>query len=532
MDRRQFAGHAALAAGWAMARAARGSLLAKLPQQDASRHLVSDDPGLMQTWNAALDALQSNVVRLADFPGPVLAEGRNYPGLWLECAPHEGLIFREFGPSSAHEVARNNHLLFFALQREDGQIPYAVKARTPTQAGGPGWGQIQMVVPIAATAWELARRTGDSELLVRAYTACSRWDAWLRRYRNTRGTGLCEGFCTFDTGMDNSPRWKDEPNTCPDGDARKCPPGWGLPRLCPDLSATVYGSRVALAAMARALGKTSEANQWDQDAEGIRQRIVNQLYYAEDAGFYDLDAQGRFVWVRSVALLRVLGEHVPDAKMFSTIWQRQVHNPKVFWAPYPFPSLALDDPGFVRPIPANSWGGAAQALTALRAPRWMEHYGKPAELALLMSQWVSALRRAGEFHQQLDPLNGEFTPDVGGYSPAALVLLDFLWRLSGVHPHSDSVEWNVRPPAKGNSTFTASLHGITAELAYCGDQAALCIGGKSVATVNGIVRLITAKDGALREAVGIAQGESQVKLRSADHERIFKIQGNARISLA
>ena len=119
-----------------------------------------------------------------------------------------------------------------------------------------GFGQIQMVVPIAATAWELARTTGDSELLQVAYSACSRWDAWLMRYRNTRGTGLIEGFCTYDTGMDDSPRWAGMPRQCPDKDARKCAPIPTLPRLCPDLSATVYGARIALAAMARALGKT------------------------------------------------------------------------------------------------------------------------------------------------------------------------------------------------------------------------------------------------------------------------------------
>src|ERR1019366_4544626 len=49
----------------------------------------------------------------------------------------------------------------------------------------------------------------------------------------------------------------------------------------------------------------------------------------------------------------------------------QAHNPKAFWSPFPLPSLAMDDPLFVRSIPPNSWGGASQALTALRAPRWM-----------------------------------------------------------------------------------------------------------------------------------------------------------------
>jgi hypothetical protein len=86
----------------------------------------------------------------------------------------------------------------------------------------------------------------------------------------------------------------------------------------------------------------------------------------------------------------------------------------------------MDDPAFVRPIPRNSWGGATQALTALRAPRWMEHYGKQAELGHLMRQWCEAIERHTEFRQQMDPLTGEFTqPDPGGYSPAALAYLSF-----------------------------------------------------------------------------------------------------------
>jgi hypothetical protein len=90
----------------------------------------------------------------------------------------------------------------------------------------------------------------------------------------------------------------------------------------------------------------------------------------------------------------------------------------------------MDDPTFVRPIPRNSWGGATQALTALRAPRWMAHYGKQAELDHLMRQWCEAIKRHGEFRQQMDPLTGEFTqPDPGGYSPAALVFLSFAQRL-------------------------------------------------------------------------------------------------------
>src|SRR5665213_3164831 len=277
----------------------------------------SADPRWQRTWDAALAALAGNVHTLPRYPHPVLVEGSVYPGIWQECAPQEGLVYGTLSqyitPASKDaeplQVARNNHMAFFALQRPDGQLPSSVKLSDPIQNAG-GYGQIQMVVPIAATAWELSQLTGDDELLVSAYIACSRWDAWLREYRDTRKTGLVEGFCTYDTGHDNSPRWKGIPNRCPDADARKCPDLPAMPRLCPDLSATVYGARIALAHMATALAKHNEADRWLADAEAISRLIIDKLYDPKDAAFYDLDAQNNFVRVRSDVISRVLGEHV------------------------------------------------------------------------------------------------------------------------------------------------------------------------------------------------------------------------------
>jgi len=374
------------------------------------------------TWDAAVATLAGNIRTVPGYSKPVLIEGSTYQGIWQECGPHEALIYAQL--SGAVDVARNNHMAFFQNQREDGQLPSAIKMDSI------GYGQIQMVVPIAATAWELARHAKDDELLGVAYAACSRWDSWLRRYRNTRATGLVEGFCTYDTGHDNSPRWKGIPNRCPDADARKCPAIPSMPRLCPDLSATVYGARRALSEMANALGKREEASRWTEDAESLRVLILDKLYSPEDAAFYDLDAQGNFVRVRSDVISRVLGEHVlnldqrRDREIFHAVWTRQLHNRSAFWARYPLSSVAQDDPAFVRPIPRNSWGGASQALTAMRAPRWMPHYGKPDALRQMMQQWCEAIARHTEFRQQLDPRTGEFTqPDPGGYSPCALTFL-------------------------------------------------------------------------------------------------------------
>lgn len=520
LTRREFVATGLLAGAFGAARRTP-----RLPEEGRSRiAFETSDVAYAATYAHALAVLAANTISVLNYPRRVLIEGSSYRGIWMECGPHEGLAYAGVRP----DVARDNHLVFFALQRDDGQIPAWVRT------GEIGLGQIQMVVPIAATAWELAQQTGDSELLERAYRACSRWDAWLRRYRDTRRTGLCEGFCTYDTGHDRSPRWAGIPNRCPDSDARKCPTLPSMPRLCPDLSANVYGARTALAAMARALGKRAEADRWLEDAEDIRARIVRTLYSEADAAFFDLDAQDRFVRVRGDLISRVLGEHVVDRKLFDQIYQRQIHNPAAFWPAYPLPSIAMDDPAFVRPIPVNSWGGASQALTALRAPRWMEHYGRPADLAHMMQQWVGAIVAAGAFLQQMDPTTGAFTAATGDYSPAALVLVEYTWRLSGVRQAGDRLEWNVRPPSSNAvSAYRLRLSaGRTAELRYTKGAAELLLDGRRVCGTRDTVRLVTDERGALKQAVGIASTDARVTLRDrSGRQRAFSIRPNETVEI-
>lgn len=465
------------------------------------------DARWQDAYDRATQVLAGNVQILPRYDRPVLIEGSSYRGVWMECAPYEALVYRKFRP----DVARNTHLGFFALQRPDGQIPANIKL------AGVGFGQIQMVTPIAATAWELARATGDDELLQTAYAACARWDDWLMRWRNTRGTGLVEGFCTYDTGMDNSPRWAGAPNQCPDADARRLPAAPGLPRLCPDLSATTYGGRVALSAMAAALGRPAEADRWRAKAETLRGLILSKLYSTADADFYDLDADDRFVKIDCDVLSRVCAEHVVDQPLFDALWTRRLHDPHGFWAPWPLPSVSLDDPRFVRPIPPNSWGGASQALTALRAGRWLDHYGRSAEFAGLMGRWCEAIQRDPSFRQQVDPLTGEFTAgDAPGYSPCALVMVDFTWRLAGVREEGDHLVWTARPghPAARSAAFeTPTDRGGVARMRYDAQGAELSLDGRPVARVEGgAARLVTDKAGRPVRLVGVAEQAQAVSL--------------------
>jgi hypothetical protein len=307
------------------------------------------------------------------------------------------------------------------------------------------------------------------------------------------------------------------PRQCPNKDARKCTPVPSLPRLCPDLSATVYGARIALAAMARALGKNSDADHWLERAETLRHLILKKLYVPDDPAFYDFDAHNHFVRINCDILSRICGEHVLDQKTFDTLWSRQLANPHAFWPAYPLPSVALDDPTFVRPIPRNSWGGPSQALTALRAGRWFDHYHRSAEFAHMMQQWCDAILRDPSFRQQLDPLTGDFTQSgSASYSPCALVLYDYTWRLAGVRQQGDKLHWNINPecPAAKGAIFRVRLHdGALAELRYHSVNVDLRINGNSIGYVQGSARLITDLDGKPASILGTHSRHLHVTLQ-------------------
>ena len=278
-----------------------------------------------KTWNAALMTLDGNVRHVPKFSEPVLFEGSMYRGIWQECGPHESLCYAQLtqfvkpveGKLSPLDVAKNTHRAFFSLQREDGQLPASVKI------SGMNWGQIQMAVSIAATAWDVWGISKDEAFLAEAYNSCSRWDGWLRRYRNTRGSGLVEAFCSFDTGQDNSPRWAGVSDECPNHNAAVCPEGESVPRLCPDLSAAVFGARVALSSMADALGKKDEAAKWTEDAEDMRRLIIEKLWCAEDSSFYDVAPNNRFVRVVGEILMS-LGHKMPEQLCDHIIYLRLV----------------------------------------------------------------------------------------------------------------------------------------------------------------------------------------------------------------
>lgn len=456
---------------------------------------------LEDRWHRAVSELSACIAPLRDGP-PVLHEGGVYPGAWIEST---GTINAEVLSRFVPAVTRDTHLLFARFQRADGLIPYKV-----TEAG-PGYTQIQIVTPLARTVWNHYRLTGrDAAYLQEMYAAMVRYDAWLARHRDTRGTGGVEAFGTFDTGHDLSPRFWFAPDR-PLGDATRVDPHHALlPFIAPDLTANVACQRSYLARIAAELGHDAEP--WRARAAASTAALYAECYDDADGFFYDRDATGGLRRIQSDVLLRVLACEIGDDDFATAALRRYLMNTRKFLAHYGFTSVAMDDPRFDHDFTRNSWGGPVNFLSLIRAPHAFEHHGHVAELALTAMPPLAALALADRFPQCLDPWSGAagFTET---YSPSILWFLDAVERHLGILPRPDGDVWftGLSPTrlehgaAAEAVAYSRSVGGVRYELAADDARVDVYRDGEPVFSFPRGWRVVTdATTGSPRTIVGVA----------------------------
>ena len=390
---------------------------------------------IKEQYEIVLDRIKT--LHLKEFPGypyPLFLISNAYPGVWLEHA-YDAISWAQFDPDTAY-VARGQIKLFLDNQKSDGQLPCFVldssNKGVKSYGSTVGFGQIQECVSFTSLCLEASMLLNDTELLQEAYDKCIKWDQWLVKHRTTSNQGLIELFCQFDTGHDNSARLRDIPGGCPSGDAKNMNKVDDLPLLAPDMNAVFYGSRIALAKMANLLGKPQEALKWQEKAERVKKKLIEICYDAEDGFFYDVDKNGKHRKFRSIAIANLYQEHLLDGEMAERIYKRYMKDSKEFWTPYPFPSMSISDPHSIQDRPGNSWGFYSQGLTALRAMRWMDYYGKSDDLETLMRAWVSAFVKSEDmkFSQELHPITGKLSKSSEWYSSSMLFYLHSVKRLN------------------------------------------------------------------------------------------------------
>ena len=391
------------------------------------------------------DKKEAALKRIADFhlrpianiPGNVFLISTAYPGVWMEHA-FDGLCYANLNPGDplAAQVAKNQMLLFIRNRLPDGHLPYNVldEGLMRQKKGYTipiGYGQIQECVSFARLCFETWQICGEKDFLEEAYEACEGWDRWLCENRMTLKQGLIETFCVFDTGHDNSARFAGIENGCPDREGKKPSNHTDLPILSPDMNAVFFADRMALSDMARELGKENECRVWRRKADQVRQKMFERLYDEKEAFFFDADRQLRKRPLKTISITNVFGERVLTQAEFDTIYERHMKNPDEFGAAYPFPSLSLDQSRGMPHAEKNCWGYFSQALTALRAQRWMDFYGRSSDYDRLLEKWVDRYAQQEEalFTQEMDPYTGVLTDCSRWYSSAMLLYLYGVKRL-------------------------------------------------------------------------------------------------------
>lgn len=389
---------------------------------------------IMEKYQTVMDRIHSiHIKAFPGYPEPLFLISNAYPGVWLEHA-YDAICWAQLEPSMAY-VARAQIRLFLDNQKDDGQFPCYVldesNPNTVNYGNRVGYGQIQECVSFTQLCLETFQLTKDRELLKDAYEKCVKWDRWLVSNRMTLNSGLIELFCEHDTGHDNSRRLADVPKGCPKGNAKILGGGKFMPLRAPDMNAVFYRSRVALSEMAELLGKTDEAKQWLHLAQEVKDALLRICYDEEDDFFYDVDRFGNKRKYRSIMIANLFQERVLDQEMADRIYEKHMKNPEEFWTPYPFPSMAISDPASVQDRDGNSWGFYSQGLTALRALRWMDYYGKGEDLEYLMKRWISALVQSEDmqFSQELHPITGKLSKSSQWYSSCMLFFICAVRRL-------------------------------------------------------------------------------------------------------
>ncbi|QOT08970.1 hypothetical protein JNUCC32_22805 [Paenibacillus sp. JNUCC32] len=481
--------------------------------------------GRLETaYYTALEKLLACIVPM-NGTDPILQEGGIYLGCWLEST---GTINAELLSRLIPSVSETTYLAFADQQREDGLLPYKLTEN------GPSFRQIQLVTPLARCVWNHYELHGrDLSFLKTMYQAMSRYDDWIARYRNTRGTGCVEAFSTFDTGHDLSPRFWHVPDTPYRNDAAAFHPNSPvLPFLAPDLTANIYCQRMYLARMAEELGESGA--DWRAKAEASLDSLFRYCYDEDDQFFYDRDRNDELVWVQSDVLLRVMACEVGDDELFGNMLRRYLLNTGKFFAKYPFTSMAMDDPRFDPSSAYNSWGGPSNFLSLIRAPHAFEHHHRYVELTWVLQPILSALSKAKRFPQTLSPWTGAegFTE---AYSPSILCLLDYVERLCGIMPIGSDRLWftGLLPvdmdhgeEVAGNTAYSRTVNGLHYELVNTPDNVTVYREGRVHIQGPAGIRLVTDRSGQLEGVIGMSARTIEGELRYQGTSIPIRIKGN------
>ncbi|MCG6157804.1 MGH1-like glycoside hydrolase domain-containing protein [Rubinisphaera margarita] len=356
---------------------------------DAPTLFVADAANQWTHWDEGFRGVNASLFLNLQKPD-VISEIRyahpapSFNGIYLWDSAFIAQIWKYWDQQVAFDVNRA-----VLAQQKDGRLPHVVASFTEsifTQPPVMGWSMEQLL--------HLAADLPEDQYVDHIYEPLVRYHEWLYAHR-CHENGLFFWAHPYESGIDNSPRFSSRDESV-FADTRQM--------VSPDFSAYVVLQSEALATMADRLGLQTEADQFRDQRDSLRE-VMNRLLWDEADGFYyDLDLKtDSFIRSTTIAGLLPLWAGVPDSSQAKRLRQR-IMDPEQFNTLIPLPSVARNDENFAK----DMWCGPVWINTAYAVICGLRRYGFDAEAADLSFRLCDGVYRT---YDNLKKLYEFYDPD-------------------------------------------------------------------------------------------------------------------------
>jgi len=351
------------------------------------------DSRLEQLWLYHWFVQRANIVRHNDPRFPLafqMPSKHTYPHLWFWDSAFHALINRWL---TDPQIAHNDLRTVAQQQKPNGMIPHEVYLEPGTASGNwpDGDGQASTItqLPIYAHAvWETYRVTRDRKLIADLLPTLLRYDEWCARERDRDNDGLMTLIHRW-SGWDTSPRWD-----------------WGLDIEAVDANCYYCAQKRAIAKIARELGNAPLAAHYIAEAERVARAVRTKMWDANAQTFFDLLGEDEVpVRVRTPAAFITLTFGIADQGQAEALF-KQLFDPHLFWAPFPVPTVALNEPSFSS---RDYWRGPVWFNQNWLILEGLRRYRRDDLAVQLLKRSLDLLCHNDypSAHEYFDPLTGE-----------------------------------------------------------------------------------------------------------------------------
>lgn len=393
---------------------------------------------------AAHSLLQENT-RVAEYAGKTwrycVPSATAYPFQWLWDSCFQAIAWSRFDLDRACDELRS----ILRWQHADGLVPHMVfwqpeglrkrfwhylesSGRWQFRQRHP-WSSALTQPPVLATAVERLVQAGATDFLEETLPGLERYYRHLADRRDPDGDGLISIVCQYESGLDYSPAYDRSLGADPTRPKsilkavgrvkiRNKLRGYDLERIfahgwhCEDvLVNTIWIDNLAALARLAQLARRLDLTAWaaSKRAQAL-QSLCERCWDADRGLFFNLDgAEERPTTVKTIqCLLPLLLEDLPPEMTERLL--AHLTDPNEFWAPYPVPSVALDEPTYdedshiqgVRLI----WRGPFSMNTNWFLWQGLRHHNKPHLAAHLAERSFDCVSRGG-FNEFFSARGGE-----------------------------------------------------------------------------------------------------------------------------